>query len=377
MIILHAAPLRWTRISGLNASLLGLVSAQNRLQGVRAGMTLTQSRPGSPPDVDFPLFDRKPILQVADRLNLPAPFDRPDLVVFNSTYIPFHAVLAAKLRRLRIPYILCPHGGMTRAAGRQRWLKKQVANLVFFNRLVAGAEALHCLTRGEAEATALWRKPTFIVGNGISLPPESQLAAPGRSERLRLGFVGRIDPRHKGLDWLLEACRLVATELRQRGACLELWGPDDRGALPRLDAYVRQHQLEDVVKLPGPTLGEAKWALLGQLDVFLHTSRWEGHPMAVLEALAYGLPCLLTPGTNLADDVAHAGAGWNVAPNPAGIAEGLRQVLTTPRRELRQAGASARAFAHREFHWPRIAARLVEQYRAIVAPLCVRQRTAA
>jgi glycosyltransferase involved in cell wall biosynthesis len=99
--------------------------------------------------------------------------------------------------------------------------------------------------------------------------------------------------------------------------------------------------------------------------------------MAVLEALAYGLPCLLTPGTNLADDVADAGAGWNVAPNPAGIAEGLRQVLTAPRHELRQAGIRARQFAQREFHWPRIAARLVEQYRAIVAPFCVRQRTAA
>lgn len=377
MIILHAAPLRWTRISGMNLSLPGLVSAQNRLPGVSAGMVLTQPRPGSPPDVDFPLFDGKPILQYANRLNLPAPFDRPDLVVFNSTYIPFHAAWAAKLRRLNIPYILCPRGGMTRAAGRQRWLKKQIANLVFFNRLVAGAKALHCLTRGEAEATAAWCKPTFIVGNGIGLPPESQLASPGRGERLRLGFVGRIDPRHKGLDWLLEACRLLRAELRRRGACVELWGPDVHDGLPRLEAYVRQHQLEDVVRLPGTAVGETKAALLGQLDVFLHTSRWEGHPMAVLEALAYGLPCLLTPGTNLADDVADAGAGWNVAPNPAGIAEGLRQVLTAPRHELRQAGIRARQFAQREFHWPRIAARVVEQYRAIVAPFCVRQRTAA
>ncbi len=378
MIILHAAPLCWAEISGLNASLLGLVASQNRLPGVRAGMVVTHPRPGSAPGVDFPMFDRKSILDATDRLNLPEPFDRPDLVVFNSTYIPFHAAWAARLRRLKIPYILCPHGGMTRAAGRQRWLKKQLGNLAFFKRLVAGTEALHCLTHGEAEASAAWGKPTFVVGNGIRLPPESRLASPGRGQRLRLAFVGRLDPRHKGLDWLMEACRQVGPELRERGACVELWGPSVRGILPRLDAELRRQRLEDVVRLAGPVVGEAKASLLGEVDVFLHTSRWEGHPMAVLEALAYGLPCLLTPGTNLADEVAAAGAGWRVEPTPAGIAHGLRQVMSAPREQLRQAGVGARVLADREFRWPRIAARLVEQYRLIVAPASVRrQRMAA
>ena len=44
-----------------------------------------------------------------------------------------------------------------------------------------------------------------------------------------------------------------------------------------------------------------------EFDLFIHTFRFEGHPIAVLEALSYGIPCLLTPGTNMAGEVEAAG----------------------------------------------------------------------
>ncbi|MBD2561236.1 MULTISPECIES: glycosyltransferase [Nostoc] len=67
--------------------------------------------------------------------------------------------------------------------------------------------------------------------------------------------------------------------------------------------------------------------LIAVLVYVRYTSRFEGHPIAVLEALSYGLPCLLTPGTNMAKEVEAAGAGWKVEPNPAAIAEGISSVL--------------------------------------------------
>ena len=65
---------------------------------------------------------------------------------------------------------------------------------------------------------------------------------------------------------------------------------------------------EKVLKLCGPIAGADKKKVLKDADLFLHTSRSEGHPMGVLEALAYGIPCLLTPGTNMASEVAASGA---------------------------------------------------------------------
>ncbi len=367
MNILHFGPVNWHNIGGLHVSIPALVDAQNRIDGVNAALAITVPRSGQAPALDFSVFDRRITVDQRGRLNLPAPFDRPDMAVFHSTYIPRHAVIAAKLRKARIPYIICPRGGMTRWAHRFRWWKKRVADLLFFKRMVAGAAALNCLTEGEAEASREWRRPMFIAGNGTTLPPALRLASPGTTAGRRLLFIGRLHIQYKGLDMLLTACDLVREELLQTETTIELHGPDCDGSTKALRRQIAALQLEEFVTLHGPALGEAKASLLAASDVFLHPSRSEGHPMAVLEALAYGLPCLLTPVTNVADEVADAGAGWQVEPTPEGIAAGLRQVLHAEDDALRQAGAAARQLAAENYCWDKTAARCVEAYRRCAA----------
>ena len=71
--------------------------------------------------------------------------------------------------------------------------------------------------------------------------------------------------------------------------------------------------------------GEEVLRCLLACDVFVHTSRSEGMPMAVLEAMAMGRPCLVTPGTNMADVVCEGG-GWQCQPDPDSIAESLKDI---------------------------------------------------
>ncbi|HUT09364.1 MAG TPA: glycosyltransferase [Thermoguttaceae bacterium] len=363
MIILHAAPIIWGKISGHTASVPALIAAQNRLPGVEAALLVTRANPEPPPQLEFPVFDRKIRLTTADRLDLPVPFDRPDLVVFHSTYVPAHAAVVARLRKAGIPYVICPRGGMTRFARAYRPWKKRLGNRLFFNRVVSGAVALHCLTPGEAEQSSDWHRPTFVVGNGVPLPEEGQLASPGRSSPLRLVFIGRLAVEYKGLDMLIEACAAIRSELLDRPARLELHGPSFRGSGKTLARRIAVARLGEIVALNGPVLGEAKRDLLRQTDAFVHTSRSEGHPMAVLEALAFGIPCLLTPGTNMADEVAAAGAGWKAGPTPEGIAAGLREVMAADENCLRQAGIKARQLAVQRYGWDQVARGSVEAYR--------------
>ena len=44
--------------------------------------------------------------------------------------------------------------------------------------------------------------------------------------------------------------------------------------------------------------------------IFVLTSRFEGHPMGLIEALSYGLPSLVTTGTNMAKEIESNNAGW-------------------------------------------------------------------
>ena len=92
---------------------------------------------------------------------------------------------------------------------------------------------------------------------------------------------------------------------------LHLYGPDDRGSSKALKKLIKKLDLETNVTLHDPVYGDAKCKVLSDADLFCLTSRFEGHPIAVLEALSYGLPCLLTPGTNMAREVSVGKAGWS------------------------------------------------------------------
>jgi len=361
MILLHAAPIVWGRIGGLHVSVPALVAALNRIDGVRAALVATQPNPGGPPPLEFPVFDRRIALAGPGRLDLPAPFDRPDLVIFNSTYIPAHATIATKLRKAGIPYIVCPRGGMTRQSQTYHRLRKMLANRLFFDKIVANAAALHYLTDGEAHESSNWDGPAFVIGNGTPLPVEEELSRPGGKQQLRLVFVGRLAIETKGLDLLLDACRTLRLEMQARNARLEIHGPDWRGDGKRLAEMIAASRLSDLVTLNGPILGAAKVELLRAADVFVQASRTEGHPMAVLEALAFGLPCLLTSGTNM-QEVARAGAGWVVEPTAEDVTQGLRQVLDAEDAKLQEVGRQARRLAAHEFSWKCVAERTVEAY---------------
>jgi glycosyltransferase involved in cell wall biosynthesis len=367
MIVLHVAALPATPLSGLHISVPGLVAAQNELPGVRSGLSLVTGAIQRPPHRNFPLFGRPTWRDETGDLDLPSPFSRPDVVVFHSTYVPRYACIGRELRRSGIPYIICPRGGMTRFIQRHKWWKKRLGNAIFFRRLVAGALAVHCLTEQEARESFGWRRPVFVVGNGMDLPADFELASPGRGDGLRLVFIGRLDVRVKGLDLLLDAAARVRPQMIARGAAIEIYGPCRNGNAEKLAAQIRKNRLEQIVSLPGPVQGDRKHDALKAADVFVHTSRSEGHPLAVLEALSYGVPCLLTPQTSMATQVVSAGAGWAVALSPTGIAEGIQRVLALPAVSLAAAGHQARRLAVDSFSWEEIARATVGEYQRLLA----------
>ncbi|MDD4788783.1 MAG: glycosyltransferase, partial [Pirellulales bacterium] len=123
----------------------------------------------------------------------------------------------------------------------------------------------------------------------------------------------------------------------------------------------------EVVDLKGPVLDRDKARFFNSIDVFLHPSRTEGHPIAVLEALAHGVPCLLTPNTNMGQEVVAAGAGWLVEATRQGVAQGLLKLLDLSAAELEIAGRNARYLAEDRYTWPMIAERSVEAYRRFAA----------
>ncbi|NMC19388.1 MAG: glycosyltransferase [Thermogutta sp.] len=369
MIILHAAPVTWRSPNGVTPAVQGLVAAQNALPGCRAGLLITSRDAGALPPLEFPVFqvgERRGLSRARPADDLPEPFRRPDLVVFHSTFVPLHAVLAARRRALGVPYLVCPHGGMTAEALRQKAWKKRLGRLWFFDELIRHAAAIQYSTHREREKSGDWGRPVIIAGNGVHPPAENQIARPGLRPARRFLFLGRLHIQHKGLDLLLEACRKVKEHLLRRGVEVVLVGPDVNGSRRFLENRIRAMDLGMLVRLRDAAVGDEKRRWFQSADLFVHPSRTEGQPAAVLEAMSFGLPVLVTPGTNVAEEVVTEGAGWETSCDPNELARDLRNLAELPGSALARAGCAARNWVLRELTWDRAAARTVSKYQRVL-----------
>ncbi|HSB70241.1 MAG TPA: glycosyltransferase family 4 protein [Candidatus Methylomirabilis sp.] len=90
-------------------------------------------------------------------------------------------------------------------------------------------------------------------------------------------------------------------------------------------------------------------AILGELDVIICCSRNEGTPLALIEAMAAGVPVLSTDVGGVGDVVAHGETGWLVPPgDPAALAEAIRLLVAQPvlRARLATAGRAVALERH-------------------------------
>ena len=301
-------------------------------------------------------------------------FGTPDIVNFHSTYIPFHTALARRCKQVDWPYVITPRGVMSPLAQSVKRTKKSVANLLFFHSYVKNAAAIHALSPREAKEIqdSFAVKRIFTISNGVEdyLLEARDKLSPANLEDFRcpgdlmLGFVGRIDMYHKGLDLLLKAVAILNSQPGAFGCKLFVIGPFHRKRDERsFFSTVKSLDLKDNIKLLGPKYGEEKLRYFLACDAFVHTSRFEGMPMSVLEAMALGRPCLVTPGSNMGEVVRECG-GWECQPNAQSIAETIKNIYEK-RDSLGLIGKRSHELIRSRFTWRKVAEQLFHEYNKI------------
>jgi glycosyltransferase involved in cell wall biosynthesis len=235
-----------------------------------------------------------------------------------------HASIGGALARLaaprRLPVVWTPNGVMTIApvVATERVLRRRTAAVVAVS--PSERDLLVQLRLARPDQVA-------VIRNGIDLTP----AADGTDLRALVGIpadapvagmVARLAPQKAPLDFV-EAARLLAQQLPDVHFVLIGDGklaPAVDAAVARWDHDARFHR---VPSLPGAA------RVLGQLDVFVLTSRYEGGPYTPLEAMREGTPVVVTNVVGSRDTVSDRETGLVVEPGqPRQTAQAMFTLLT-------------------------------------------------
>ena len=147
----------------------------------------------------------------------------------------------------------------------------------------------------------------FVLPNPVELP--SQVPERVNRSSVKFVFLGRIGQRKGAFD-LIEAFANLP-EIQQQQAKLILAGDGD---LERGYALVERLKLAERVIFLGWISPEQRNALLAEADIFVLPSYHEALPMAILEAMGWGLPIIATPVGGIAELVISGENGLLVTP---------------------------------------------------------------
>ena len=254
-----------------------------------------------------------------------------------------------------LPYFIYFHG-MLDPWFKRRYPLKHLKKWLYWPwadyRVARDAKAVLFTASEEARLAAqsfwLYRVNASVVGFGVALDGHAltgqaehfhQAFPETRGKRIVL-FLARLHPK-KGCDLLIEAfARFASADLSLH---LVMAGPDQTGLTDGLQALAAKCGIAQRITWTGMLQGNLKWGALRAAEVFSLPSHQENFGIAVAEALAVGLPVLISERVNIWREIVDDGAGFADADTLAGTIATLDRWLGWASLDRALMGERARA----------------------------------
>jgi glycosyltransferase involved in cell wall biosynthesis len=264
------------------------------------------------------------------------------------------------------------HGLLDPWALRNSKWKKKLVTALFQRKYLGRADLIHVLNTDEEQDVLAYLgyrpRNLVIIPNGMKLTDYQQLPPKGtfrkqfnlpETKKLLL-FMGRLNTK-KGLDLLLPAFR--AYNQKFPDTLLILAGPDD-GYLEKAHSFISENQLQEAVRLVGMLTDEVKKAALADADVFVLPSYSEGFSIAVLEAMASGVPAVVSDRVGFGDYIRQYEAACLTPLTPQGLSKCLESTLQQPQYRTLIA-RNAHRMVTENFDIQVVANQLLQEYKKI------------
>jgi glycosyltransferase involved in cell wall biosynthesis len=288
-----------------------------------------------------------------------------DLVFIHGLFTHPGVWAAKTCRRLGVPYAIALHGILDPWALRRTRIAKQLWLRVFGSAMLEKSAAVICATHREAQKAAPYLAGsvmTSVIGWACD---ETEGLPVGRDRialRRELGFsesdrvlvfLGRLHSMKRPVETVRAMSRLGDSRLK-----LLVVGPDDDVTTADLEAEARALGW-DGLRVVGPVFGAEKFGYLCAGDGFISLSHRENFNFSLVEAMAAGLPPILSPGNDLGWEFAGEGFSWQLrTEDMAEAGAAIQEFANLPGEGLRRRGEAAAKWAEENLEMDRLRSNL-------------------
>jgi glycosyltransferase involved in cell wall biosynthesis len=286
-----------------------------------------------------------------------------------------HPCLAAAnaCRKRGVPYIVRPLGSLDPWSMGQKPLRKKLMWHIAAARMLRRAAAVHYTAREEQQLA----ERSLSLGRGVVIPLGIEMeklndAASAGSFRQRhqslcdrpyILALSRIHPK-KNIELLLEVFLSLVKQPEFEPWRLVIAGDGEAEYKESLQSLVRQRGGTGKVIFPGWLDGAEKASALQDAALFALTSRQENFGLAVVEALACGVPVLVSEHVNLAPEIEAFALGWVSPLDEASLTKTLAEALRSGD-ERKSRGQAGQNFAAHQYSWVKVAGEITDLYASV------------
>jgi len=286
------------------------------------------------------------------------------------TYPVFAAANAAM--KHRIPYVISPRGSFMNWAMGYKGFKKRLYLALVERRIINHAAAIHMTSSLERQQWDQWGFTPLVttIANGLDTTVYRNLPRRGKlREALNIPpsgtvtlFVGRLH-QEKRLELIVASFAIVAAHLPY--AHLVIVGKEQDGSGERARKQASQLGLSKRVHFLGQQVGNDLLQAYSDADMLVLLSHRENFGMVVIEALAAGLPVLLSTNVGIAREIDETGAGIMVTPEPDKVATVWKKMLSDVnlRNTMRTKG---RTLVSERFEIDAVAVQMLQLFDAVI-----------
>lgn len=344
--------------SGIPAVLKNLSEAQNNIAGIEAIVLSLKAEVNDIPSKYFYYLNKEDIGEYIKRIN-------PDLAILHGFFHPVYFYVVRALMRNGVPFCNEPHSSFGRKALKKSALKKFIANNTIFRPQINKAKAYIFTNQQEYDDSKYHTTRDVVIPNGV-IPSIVSSAKPKTQESIKkpiFYYLGRYDVHHKGLDYLFDALDIL--DKKKCNIMVKFFGIGDEKQILYVRNRLANLNIIDA-KDYGAIYGDEKKKELELCNILLLTSRYEGSPMTVLDGFSYGNPCIVTPGTNVADEASNNQIGWKTELDAENIATTIIKAAEEYKKDWLGYYNRCRQHVIDNYLWDKIASLSIAKYKEIL-----------